>query len=375
MAIQSITEINLDINQPFIEVVHAKQYDTVRQVKAHLFYNGVKWYVPTTRYTAVVAFKKSDRIGGFYDTTEEGIAAVSVDSSDRSIITILLDRNTVTTEGQVSVEITFYDTSGTYVGRLSTFSFYLNVEGATLTELDLASNPYFNVLAQDIAAVLQAEENLTGVTASATKLAAGSNPTVTVTGGVEEGNPYHFAFGIPKGDTGKGISSNTVTYAVNTDPNTIPSSGWVSNITSLTIPDGAVVWTKVVQKFTDNNSSTWYAQAVQGSPGPAGIAVQTTAPETSVKAWINPDEYQIISIPDASECNPIHYTKTISALPYTISDSRITTQMRVINCVFGTPTNVGSDISWSTDTAGQLVLTGTLNGSTTVDIDLQVCIS
>lgn len=375
MSLETITEIDLDINQPGVSVVHAKQYDTVRKVKAHLFYNGVKWLVPSSNYVAVVAFKKADRIGGFYDHTEDGILAVSVDSSDRSIVTIILDRNTVTTVGNVSVEITFYDTIST--GRLSTFSFILQVESASLTELDLASNPYFNILSEDIKAVLEAEQNLTGLTADASGLPAGSSPTVTVTGGIETGDPYHLAFGIPKGDTGNGISRNDVTYAVNTDSHTIPTTGWVSDVTQLTIPDGAIVWTKVIQSFTEGTPSIWYSQAVQGSPGPAGVAVQTTEPITNVKAWINPNDQQIITIPDASECNPIHYSVTISAFPHTITDARLTSQMRVLNCVFGSPENLKSNVSWTTETAGKLILNGTLESgeTTTAEIDVQTCIS
>ena len=313
MALETITEINLDVNQPGLEVVHAKQYDTVRKVKAHLFYNGVKWLVPSFNYTAVVAFKKADRIGGFYDTTESGEAAISVDSNDRSIITILLDRNTVTTPGNCNVEITFYATTSS--GRLSTFSFVLRVEEASVTELDLSSNPYFNVLASDIALVLNAEQSLSGISVSASALPEGSSPTVNVEGGPTVSEPYSFNFGIPRGNT--------------------------------------------------------------GSAGPAGVAVQTTEPTNGIKFWINPNESRIITIPDASECNPLHLSGTISSFPYTINDGRLTSQMRVINCVFGSPENVLSDVTWSTETTGKIILNGALktNTTTTVDLDVQTCIT
>lgn len=408
----AITEIDLDINTPGISVVHAKQYDTVRQVKAHLFYNGIRWYVPEDNVLAVVSYKKADRIGGFYDITENGESAVSIDTNDRSVVTILLDRNTVTTVGNCTIEITFYDSVSS--GRLSTFSFVLQVESASLTELDLASNPYFNVLSKDIAVVLTAEKHLTGLTASATKVAPGasnikpvisggvdetpynidfkiptfagmtatvtklpegSNPSAVVTGGTSGTSKYNIDFGIPKGDSGKGITQNEVKYAVNTDGNTIPTSGWVSSITELTIPDGAIVWTRITQSFTEGQPSVWYAKAAQGSPGPTGVAVQTTAPITNVKAWINPNDQHTITIPELHECNPIHFSATVSSFPYTFTDARITTDMRVINCVVGSPENLIDDISWSTDTPGKLVLNGALvdNASTVIDIDLQIC--
>lgn len=195
MSLQTITEINLDVNQPGVAVVHAKQYDTVRQVKAHLFYNGVKWLVPSSNFEAVVGFKKADRIGGFYDETEDGRTAITVDGSDRSIIYILLDRNVVTTPGNVNTEITFYDTITT--GRLSTFSFITQVEEATVTELDLSSSPYFNILAEDIKKVIESADAMAGLSATVHKLAPNANPTVDVTGGTSAQDPFVFGFGMP----------------------------------------------------------------------------------------------------------------------------------------------------------------------------------
>lgn len=373
MALQNMTEINLDISQPGLSVVHAKQYDTLRKVKVHLFDSGIWWMAPEQNYVAVVAYKKADRVGGFYDHTEEGELAVSVDGTNRSIAYIALDRQTLTTSGNVNVELTFYDSITT--GRLSTFSFVVDVEAASLDELDLQSNPYFNVLADDIAAVLQAEANMTGVTASAVSVTGGV-ADVDVTGG-QGGTPYNFEFEIPVGNV-------EIKYAVNTSTQTRPSSGWVSDITSLSVPaENGVIWTRVKYSFTGKNgstiSNTWYSCAKQGYVGPPGVSVSTTDPaasDSNVLVWINPDDGQIITIPDATECNPTHFSGTISSFPHTITDNRITTQMRVINCEFGSPENITSDVSWNTDTAGRLVLNGTLknNTTTTYDLDLQICV-
>lgn len=49
--------------------------------------------------------------------------------------------------------------------------------------------------------------------------------------------------------------------------------------------------------------------------------------------------------------------------------SAITSTMYVINCVFGTPSNVTSDITWTT-TTGNITFNGTFAGSTTIDCDL-----
>ena len=58
-----------------------------------------------------------------------------------------------------------------------------------------------------------------------------------------------------------------------------------------------------------------------------------------------------------------------SSLPLTISNSKITADMVVLSCNLGTPTAITSDITWTTS-AGQLRLTGTMDGTTTAVITL-----
>lgn len=66
---------------------------------------------------------------------------------------------------------------------------------------------------------------------------------------------------------------------------------------------------------------------------------------------------------------PLHITSTLTTLPTTLSNANITADMRVIECTFGTPSAIRSDVSWTTS-AGNIVLSGTMSGSTTVDIIL-----
>lgn len=397
MALETITEINLDINQPGLEVVHAKQYDTVRKVKAHLFYNGVKWLVPSSNYIAVVAFKKADRIGGFYDETEESEKAVSVDSNDRSIITILLDRNTLTTVGNVSVEVTFYDSISS--GRLSTFSFILQVEAASLTELDLASNPYFNILSDDIRAVLEAEQNLTGLTATASKIAPGATPTVTVSGGRGTGTPYNLAFGvptfagitatasglaagatptatvsggtsgtskyniafgIPKGDKGdKPVPTHTdYAYAVSTSATTVPSSGW----TSTPAPQqGKYLWARAIATWDSGGTSTTYNVAYIAVDGTGSTAAEIIAADhQTVQEHLDDIENNKDLVLDID---------SFSSLPKTITNSAITENHVVSEAILGTPSAQSND--WNVATAnGSATISGTISGSTTLRLVL-----
>ena len=67
----------------------------------------------------------------------------------------------------------------------------------------------------------------------------------------------------------------------------------------------------------------------------------------------------------------IHFTVNVTSLPHTVTDSRITATMRVIEAVLGTPGAVTTDLGWTT-AAGSIVFSGTLasGGSTTLDFDL-----
>lgn len=67
----------------------------------------------------------------------------------------------------------------------------------------------------------------------------------------------------------------------------------------------------------------------------------------------------------------LHLTASLTSLPREIVDSRILSTMRVTNCVFGKPSAITSYVSWNT-ADGSLTLSGTMNGSTTVDIDLDI---
>ena len=389
MSLQTITEINLDINQPGIAVVHAKQYDTVRKVKANLFYNGVKWHAPSSNYVAVVGFKKADRIGGFYDTTETGETAVTVETSDRSVIYIILDRNVVTTEGNVNTEITFYDTIT--LGRLSTFSFIVQVDPATVQELDLASNPYFNVLAEDIKEVLEAKNDITGLTASASSLPAGSSPTVTVTGG-HDSIPYKLAFGIPKGDAGPAgstasPSSTSYAYAVSDSGTTVPTSGWTSSASSA---KGKYLWSRAITTWSNDSETTVYSVAYNGNDGTgaAGSIVpymdSGNGSVGSANAYAREDHVHPTDTSRASAAdmqtvksavnNIVLYFSEISVSARTgtiarYTNNAITPNHILVSCVFANSNGINSSLSWATGN-GVLTLTGTCTEATTASVVL-----
>lgn len=62
----------------------------------------------------------------------------------------------------------------------------------------------------------------------------------------------------------------------------------------------------------------------------------------------------------------LNYSTSFSALPLTITDERITTDMMANKLVLSNPSAQASDWTFNTDTAGQVTITGTISGSTTI---------
>lgn len=379
MSIQALTEINLDLNAPFIVTVNAKQYDTARQVKAHLYNGNVKWEVPSSDYVAIVSFKKPHRsigisssesiagIGGFYDETEDGIKAVSVDSSDRSVVTILLDRNVLSTESTSSsptrVEITFYDVSGDYVHRLSTFAFNLAVQASVLTELDLAADPSYKVLAQEIKAVLDAEANLTGITATASGRAAGASPTVTVTGG-SSGAPYNLAFGIPKGDTGSPPTPNATpsnTFAVSSSGTTVPSSGWSS---TPTIAPGKYLWTRSVTTWNTGTTTAYSVGYIgQNGSGSTAAEIATSTAGENVQEALDYDDI-LYTLSSYNGATTTRTSSNASEALYYLTADHVVSQITLSN-------RFAQNGDWTiTTTAHGFTITGAATSGQTTDVTI-----
>ena len=58
-----------------------------------------------------------------------------------------------------------------------------------------------------------------------------------------------------------------------------------------------------------------------------------------------------------------------NSFPKTVSNANVTSDYVVLEMTFGTPTAIRSDVGWTTNN-GSIVLTGTINGSTTATIVL-----
>ena len=156
MSTTILTKINIDMAQPRAVTVHAKQYDSSsRVIRAHLLNSGEPWVVPSGVYP-VIRFMKSDRLGGFYDTDENGNYAIAYPIvGDHSYIDLTLALQALVTAGTVFMELNFYNGDGV---RLTSFSWKLLVEEAVLPDGQIVSSEYYNALTETISTIIERAE-------------------------------------------------------------------------------------------------------------------------------------------------------------------------------------------------------------------------
>jgi hypothetical protein len=156
MALNIISEMELDMARPGANIVHAKQYDSSgRVVRLHLLSDGEPWTVPSDAYP-VVRYSKSDRKGGFYDTDENGIYAISYPfENDHSYVDVILALQALTTATAsnipVRMELNLYNADAI---RLSSFGWNVLVEPSALSDSKIVSSDYFNALTDASARVI-----------------------------------------------------------------------------------------------------------------------------------------------------------------------------------------------------------------------------
>lgn len=339
----STTYLTLNLQYPNIATVaYAVQGDEgAREISAQLVDGSVAWSPPAGAL-ATVRYRKPDGTTGFYDTMEDNSTpAVEVTGSTA---TIRIARQALTVPGGVVMQLNFYDADAQ---RVTTFSWIMIVQPSVLTDTQFVSTDYYNILSQQIAAVLNAAAAISGITATASGLPTGSNPKVDVTGG-SDGDPYNLAFGIPAGP----VFTPSVSAA------------------------GVISWSNNGGLENPEPRDIRGPQGLpgEGSPGTAAPLADAAAATVGTSTDFAREDHR----------HPLrkkHFTGTISAFPFTTSDNWILgdrdgLEDRVVNVVFGTPSAIVSDVAWTT-TAGLARFTGTLNSgaTTTIDFDIITVIS
>ena len=146
---ESTTKLTLNLQLPNCAVtMYAVQNDRLsRKVQATLLDGDTAW-TPPAGSEAVVRFVKPDGTMGFYDVDEDDNAAVTWTGN---VATIRLAEQVLTCAGDVFCQVNFYTASEE---RLSTFSWLIKVQQCVITDETIESTDYFNILSQQIAAIL-----------------------------------------------------------------------------------------------------------------------------------------------------------------------------------------------------------------------------
>lgn len=145
------------------------------------------------------------------------------------------------------------------------------------------------------------------------------------------------------------------------------------------VPAGGTAGQVLAKASGSDYDTEWVDQSGSGgTPGTAIPLMDGTADAGVATAFAREDHRhpvdtsrasaaEVANLNAAINSKALRVTGTISASTLYIANASITTDMVLVECVFGTPSNVQSDLTWNTDTAGRLAFSGTLGGSTTVD--------
>lgn len=100
----------------------------------------------------------------------------------------------------------------------------------------------------------------------------------------------------PKGETGNGIESTTITYQASSSGTVIPTGSWSDSVPS--VSPGQYLWTRTVTHYTDNTQTISYSVAKSGSNGIDGRVYFLESNTTVIKAGnetMNPSFIQAIA--------------------------------------------------------------------------------
>lgn len=151
---QVTKSIKIDLIEKGVQpIVYAKQNDSqTRFIAASLFANGHPFSVPDG-VVAMFRAGKPDGTACFYDVNEDGEPAIVIEGS---VVTAELVEQVLTVAGNVCAEINLYSSSGE---KLTTFSFIIIVEPSVLTDQEIVSSDYYNVLTEQVKAAQGAAQS------------------------------------------------------------------------------------------------------------------------------------------------------------------------------------------------------------------------
>ena len=149
------SQITVDLLHPNVAtLVYAKQADQQSRFISATLLEGSQPWTPPTGALIAVRYRKPDGTIGWYDTTENKAKAVTMSGN---VATIQLAAQALTVSGDVYIELEFYTQSAE---KLSSFAWILAVEASAVSDGEIESSNYFNVLAETLAEIVKALPNI-----------------------------------------------------------------------------------------------------------------------------------------------------------------------------------------------------------------------
>ena len=288
---QILTDIKLNMKSPnWNTIVHAKQNDRLtRAITAELLNGEQAWNPPDSGVIYAVRYTKADGTRGFYESDEAGNQAVSVVNN---IATIILAEQALTAPGPVAVEVNLYTSSGE---KLTSFKFCVMVEESSLTDEEIISTDYFNVLTQQITEVIGKINSVAGITAEADGIPSGEQTHVAVTGGTGSDDPYNLHFYVEQGLDGatfvpRGDYSSSATYDKLdiVSYNNVAYVAMHDGITGIAPDESDDDWQKISSQVYVVSSTLSYVleNSSDFSGNPPSTGWQTTVPQAQGNSYL-----------------------------------------------------------------------------------------
>lgn len=187
-----------------------------------------------------------------------------------------------------------------------------------------------------------------------------------------------------KGDPGDAstITSQSVTYQEGTSGTIAPSGTWTPTIPTVT--PGNFLWTRTILEFNDLSTITAYSVSRFGIDGTGSVStVNNVSPDSNgnvaltaadVPTSNNTSVQERIETIESDQSGKVLYLTNLPVSATTgditsYSNSAITANHVLAECVFANPSAITTDVTWTTS-AGSLRLNGTCTSATTVNVVL-----
>ena len=158
MPLETTAALRVDLLDPGApQIIHAVQDDSdSRKIAFSIYAGGAQWAVPDGTLVTV-RYKKPDGTAGFYDTLPDGSTPAA--TIDGNVVTVSLVPQAFTGRGNVPVQIKLYDSTG---ASIATFAIVMHVSANVVSDAEIVSSDYYNILTKQIADVLSAAEGIEG---------------------------------------------------------------------------------------------------------------------------------------------------------------------------------------------------------------------